>query len=201
MVLENTFSRLPSSGVPQKNLSRLNENGTRGCQTMLKFSYPALQRVERALIRNWHIEDIMSINDPQYVEYHNHKHILITHIRLCIQEEGRHTIHVTECSEMNVHHQMNGASVIRRNAFSPDKGLSGENWRGGARTAAEQPPESKTWDFPKCAGAGGWRKTGQRGANRRWPFERSPHYHSAAAALIPLRKLFNIDLSTEKLNF
>ena len=51
-----------------------------------------------------------------------------------------------------------GASVIRRNAFSPDKGLSGENRRGGARTAAEQPPESKTWDFPKCAGAGGWRK-------------------------------------------
>ena len=94
------------------------------------------------------------------------------------------------------------ASVIRRNAFSPDKGLSGENWRGGARTAAEQPPESKTWDFPKdfpkCAGAGGWRKAGWRGPNRRWPFESPPHCHSAAAALLLLRKLLDIDLSTEK---
>ena len=35
---------------------------------------------------------------------------------------------VTRCN-LNI-----GASVIRRNAFSPDKGLSGENWRGGART-------------------------------------------------------------------
>ena len=33
-------------------------------------------------------------------------------------------------------HALSYASVIRRNAFSPDKALSGEIWRGGARTAA-----------------------------------------------------------------
>ena len=82
--------------------------------------------------------------------------------------------------------------------FSPDKAYPE---KFGAE-APEQPQNTarvkKSRIFPKCAGAGGWRKTGRRESNRRWAFGGLPHYRSGTSALLDLRKSFNIDLSLEK---
>ena len=66
--------------------------------------------------------------------------------------------------------------------------------QNGRRT----PLESKKSDFPQVR----WRRRLAQnmsvGIECRWAFGGPPHYRSGTAALLELRKLFNIDLSREK---
>ena len=110
-------------------------------------------------------------------KYHNSTEHWKVSVELLVPTEKKPFVNASTC-----------ASVIRRNVFSSDKGLSREIGRGGAKTA----------DFPNCAGAGGCRKTGRRVLNHHLASVRPPHYRSAAAALLMCEKLFDIDLWLEK---